>query len=127
MKTIYILTEGDYSDYHIVGVYSTEELAKEAQSLYQYSEIEEYSLDNIPEHPPGMTAWHVSIRDGNLNDLYTYQTNPFNDQIPRENEYEYHNGETGYFVYCWAVDKEHAQKIALDKYYQHQAQKAGIA
>ena len=36
MTSIYVLTEGSYSDYHIVGVYSTKELAKEAQSLYQY-------------------------------------------------------------------------------------------
>ena len=34
MKKIYVLTEGDYSDYHIVGVYSTPELAQEAQTLY---------------------------------------------------------------------------------------------
>ena len=127
MKTIYVLTEGSYSDYHIIGAYSTKELAKEAQSLYEDSEIEEYGLDYIPEHPPGMSAWHVSIRNGNLIDPYTFQVNPFDEQIPREIEYEYHDGETGYFVYCWAVDKEHAQKIALDKYYQHQAQKAGIA
>lgn len=127
MNTIYILTEGSYSDYHIIGAYSTEKLAKEAQSLYEDSEIEEYSLDYVPEHPPGMNAWFVIIRDGNLNDLHTYQTNPFDEKIPRENEYKYYNGETGYFVYCWAVDKEHAEKIALDKYYQHQATKAGIA
>lgn len=127
MNSIYILTEGSYSDYHIIGAYSTEELAKEAQFLYEDSEIEEYSLDYVPEHPPGMNAWFVSIRDGNLNDLHTYQTNPFDEKIPRENEYKYYNGETGYFVYCWAVDKEHAEKIALDKYYQHQATKAGIA
>jgi len=127
MKTIYILTEGDYSDYHIVGVYSTKELAEEAQSLYQYSQIEEYGLDYIPQHPPGMSAWIVQISDGKLDDLYTQQVNAFEETIPRENEYKYHNGETGYFVYCWAVDKDHAEKIALDKYYQHSAQKAGVA
>ena len=127
MKTIYILTEGDYSDYHIVGAYSTKELAEEAQSLYQYSQIEEYGLDYIPQHPPGMSAWFVRISDGKLDDLYTQQVNAFEETIPRENEYNYHNGETGYFVYCWAVDKDHAEKIALDKYYQHSAQKAGVA
>ena len=31
MKNIYVLIEGDYSDYHIIGVYSTKELAEEAQ------------------------------------------------------------------------------------------------
>ena len=29
MKNIYVLTEGSYSDYYIVGVYSTKELAED--------------------------------------------------------------------------------------------------
>lgn len=126
MKTIYVLTEGDYSDYHIVGVYSTKELAEEAQTLYEHSQIEEYDLDDIPEHPPGMKAWFVRISDGKLDDIFTQQVSPFDEKVPREFEYEYHDGETAYFVYCWAVDDKHAEKIALDKYYQHQATKAGI-
>ena len=124
---IYILTEGCYSDYHIIGAYSTIELAEEAKSLYEGSSIEEYSMNYIPEHPPGMSAWSVRINDGNLEDCYTYQVNPFDEKVPSENEYDYYTGETGYFVYCWAVDKDHAHKIALDKYYQYQAQKSGIA
>jgi hypothetical protein len=127
MTSIYVLTEGDYSDYHILGVYSTKELAEEAQSLYNGSQIEEYDLDNIPEHPPGMSAWFVRISDGKLDDIYTSQVSPFDETVPREDEYEWSDGETGYFVYCWAVDGDHAEKIALDKYYQHQATKFGIA
>jgi len=126
MTSIYVLTEGDYSDYHIVGVYSTKELAKEAQSLYKDSQIEEYNLDHIPEHPPGMSAWYVNISDGKLDDISTSQVSPFEETVPREDEYEWSNGEIGYFVYCWAVDEDHAEKIALDKYYQHQATKFGI-
>ena len=126
MTSIYVLTEGDYSDYHIVGVYSTKELAKEAQSLYEYSQIEEYNMDHIPEHPPGMTAWYVSISDGKLDDITTSQVSPFEVIVPSEKEYNYGEGKTGYFVYCWAVDADHAEKIALDKYYQNQATKFGI-
>lgn len=127
MKNIYVLTEGSYSDYHIVGVYSTKELAEEAQSLYEDSEIEEYDLDNIPEHPPGMSAWFVRINDGELDDIFTNQVSPLYQKVPSEKEYQCSDGKTAYFVYCWAVDGNHAEKIALDKYYQHQATKAGIA
>jgi len=128
-NSIYILTEGSYSDYHIIGAYSTEELAKKAQSLYRYGEIEEYGLDNIPEHPPGMTAWIVYIRDGELSG--TYFTNPFDTKIPYEN-YSVSSHPIDKGVKCasfkiWAVDEEHAEKIALDKWYQYQAQEAGIA
>lgn len=127
MKTVYILTEGDYSDYHIVGVYSTKELAEKAQFVYKDSQIEEYALDDVPDYPPGMKGWYVNINDAKPDEPYSYQVTPEYATIPSESEYKYHTGETGYYVYCWAVDKEHAQKIALDKYYQHQAQKAGIA
>ena len=118
IKKIYVLTEGDYSDYHIVGVYSTPELAQEAQTLYPDSGIEEYDLDDIPEHPPGMLAWGVNIEDSNI--VYTYLVDPH--ECPLERDCP--NGV--YAVNCWAVDEEHANKIALDKYYQYQAIKAGI-
>lgn len=59
-------------------------------------------------------------------DIYTCQVSPFTETVPREFESKYDSGETAYFVYCWAVDENHAEKIALDKYYQHQATKAGI-
>ena len=119
MKKIYVLTEGDYSDYHIVGVYSTPELAQEAQTLYPDSGIEEYDLDDIPEHPPGMLAWGVNIEDSTI--VYTYLVDPH--ECPSERDCL--NGV--YAVNCWAVDEEHANKIALDKYYQYQAIKAGVA
>jgi hypothetical protein len=126
MTSIYVLTEGSYSDYHIIGVYSTKELAKDAQSLYNSSQIEEYDLDNIPEHPPGMSAWFVRISHGKLDDITTGQVSPFDQTVPSEKEYKWSDGETTYFVYCWAIDEDHAEKIALDKYYQHQATKFGI-
>ena len=127
MKTIYILTEGDYSDYHVIGVYSTEELAKKAQFVYKDSQIEEYALDDVPEYPPGMKGWYVNIDDAKPDDPYSYQVSPDYATIPSESEYNYHyNKQTGYYVYCWAVDEDHSLKIARDKYYQHQAQKAGI-
>lgn len=122
MSIIYVLTEGEYSDYHIVGVYSTKELAEKAQFLYKYSSIEEYFLDNLPDYPPGMKAWCVRFDDGKLK--CSYQADPFEHKIP--NEFGYDDDER-YIVYCWAVDKEHAEKIALDKYYQYQATKAGIS
>ena len=128
MNTIYILTEGSYSDYHVIGVYSTKELAEKAQFVYEDSQIEEYTLDDVPDYPPGMKGWYVNIDDAKPDEPYSYQVSPDYAIIPSESEYNYHyNKQTGYYVYCWAVDKDHALKIARDKYYQHQAQKAGIA
>lgn len=52
---IYVVTFGEYSDYHIQGIYSNKEKAKEIMMLdadgYGYGNIEEWDLDNSdPEH-----------------------------------------------------------------------------
>lgn len=124
MKTIYILTEGEYSDYHIVATFSTKKLAEEAQKHCPNSDIGEYELDalEIPEHPPGHTAWYVNI-NAKINAIYfVSQCDSLYGFEPKEKYYENAidvPGELNTFtVYCWARDKEHAEKIALDKFYQ---------
>jgi hypothetical protein len=124
MKTIYILTEGDYSDYHIVATFSTKKLAEEAKKHCPYSEIEEYELDalEIPEHPPGHTVWCVNINAKTNAIIGTHHYNSLDGYFePKEKYYEGGgvSGELNIFtVNCWARDKEHAEKIALDKFYQ---------
>jgi len=123
-QTIYILTVGEYSDYHIIDVYSTRELAEQAQFLYQYSDIEEYSLDNIPEHPPGMKAWSLYVSDEE--GISCYSLNPDN-EIPYQNYFTTNKGVLTASYHVWAVDEDHARKIAQDQWYQHKAQLAGVA
>jgi hypothetical protein len=124
MTTAYILTEGEYSGYHIIGVYSTKELAEKAQFVYAGSVIEEYELDNVSNYPPGMKAWYVNINANRPQKPYCHQISPDCAMgIPSESM---HRGKK-YCVNCWAVDEEHAIKIALDKFYQYKAQSAGIA
>jgi hypothetical protein len=123
MKTVYILTEGSYSDYHIVATFSTKKLAEEAQKHCSEcdSGIEEYELDalEIPEHPPGHTAWAVHIIAETNTISWSAQDDIFNGYFePKENYYENYIATPMYNVKCWARDKEHAEKIALDKYYQ---------
>jgi hypothetical protein len=119
MSTIYLLTAGEYSDYHIVAAYSTRELAEKAQELCPDSGIEEYELDSkqIPEHPPGHTAWHTLINVFTNEILFSYQCDGINGFEVGES-YTERNHTSIYEVNCWARDEEHARKIALDKYYQ---------
>lgn len=119
MKTIYVLTEGEYSDYHIIGVYSTKELAEKEQFVHPKSRIEEYYLDFVSDYPPGMKAWQVFVKNNIVYDIC--QIHPFSQ--PWEHQW----GDGEYSTYCWAEDKEHAHKITLDRYYQFLARKAGIA
>jgi len=50
---VYVITQGSYSDYHIVGVKLTREEAERVVALandedcYDYAEIEEYDTDDI--------------------------------------------------------------------------------
>ena len=51
---VYVLTRGEYSDYHIIGVYSTREKAQEVcdvmcgnGTIYDAPQIEEYELDEL--------------------------------------------------------------------------------
>lgn len=132
MTTIYVLTEGEYSDYHIVALYSTRELAEEAQKLCPFSDIEEYELDSlqIPEHPSGYTGWHVSINvDKNIIQVsyqYDILQGDFKPQEYYSDNSKWPNYPSLFVVNCWARDKEHAEKIALDKFYQFKAQQAGL-
>jgi hypothetical protein len=60
-RLIYVVTEGQYSDYRIVGVYSTREKAEAIREQLGSGRIEPYPLDDEPVD----SAWRVEIsRDG---------------------------------------------------------------
>ena len=129
MKTIYVLTDDGYN---IVALYSTRKLSEEAQKLCPDSYIEEYELDSlkIPEHPPGHTAWSVNVNAKTSAIDWTCQQTSLGGYFEPKEKYYEGGGVSGelntFVVYCWARDKEHAEKISLDKYYQFKAQQAGI-
>jgi hypothetical protein len=126
-QTAYVLTEGSYSDYHIIGVYSTKELAEEAKTLWPDSDIEPFPLDDIPEHPPGMYFWH-GCADRRIGAKEPeYRVLPAGPSEVSGQGTEFCNGNRLLFcVDFWAVDQNHAFKILQDKYHQHMAEKAGL-
>ena len=125
MNQVFILFTGEYSDRYAVGAYTTRELAEEAQELIPDSDIEEMELDVKYDVPPGCRAWRVDLLEGVVN--YCSQLMP----IHFDSEFEklcanYQNKEI-YITNCWARDREHAEKIAIDRYYKYKAIQAGIA
>lgn len=49
---VYLVTEGSYADYRVLGVYSSEKLAEEAAKLLNSDNcIEDFDLDHIPPPP----------------------------------------------------------------------------
>jgi hypothetical protein len=60
-KSVYIVSSGEYSDYHIVAIYETEALAKEHSQYVAESRIEEWELNTVKPK----FYWHsVHIRLG---------------------------------------------------------------
>jgi hypothetical protein len=106
-RLIYVLTEGEYSDYRIVGVYSTPEKAEAARQQLgegRFGRIEQYPLDDEPVDSP----WRVEIsRNGRYAVAERYPTvdHPVG-EISR-----------GYHAWLWvrADDEQQAIKAANER------------
>ena len=117
-KTIYLVSDGEYSDYTVFGLYSTLEKAKQAQELYDAGYIEEFELDHFPPHPPGELLWGVWMKDSG--DIKTVERikargefSPFSSfRTLFEGRYPKTDGRR---MEIWARDKDHAIKIASEK------------
>ncbi len=74
MTTIYAVSSGEYSDYSVLALFSTRELAQDyvdtilAGKNYDTPRIEEYELDpEVPSLRAGLSAWLIGMdRDGNV-------------------------------------------------------------
>ena len=112
MAKVYMVTDGSYSDYRVLGIYSTKAKAEKAKVLFNAdNDVDPVELDATPEVPPGMLKWVVEMdRNGNVKD------------VSREN-CEYHSSSAAVWkpfdkdvmylrAAIWAKDEEHAVKIA---------------
>ena len=111
MTQVYIVSDGYYSDYHIIGVFSSRDKAEEARTLYDTNNtVEIYDLDSMPEHPVGHWPWEVSMNtEGNstawraniiwFKGGWTFNAHPY----------------PAVQFSIWARDKRHAVKIANEK------------
>jgi hypothetical protein len=99
----------------ICGLFSTRELAEDAQTDSPYSEIQEHYLNPFTEHPPGQQFWCVEVILGNISKCYT--TKPGWGLRPKRDYPRNYKGDRidhTYWTYCWATDEEHAKEIALE-------------
>lgn len=118
MAKVYLVTDGDYSDYHVVAAFTTEALAEAFVAWYGSGLVEEYELDEVPQlMRDGTHQYHVRMwRDGDCEverassfDLepttYSFRCAPRFGRISRHYE---HN----LSVYVITKSKEQAVKIA---------------
>jgi hypothetical protein len=114
METVWIVTQGEWEDYQLVGVFADEKSAMEMVKLIGNEEVKyyEHKLDSIPDHPEGCQLYIVWMRrDGTI------------DGVKREYDpsymYDAKNLKCPEMIYqsrqrmfnCWAHSKEHAVEV----------------
>lgn len=111
---IYVVFKGHYSDRHVVGVCSTEELAERLAVLttdqWDASDWEAYEVDEIPECPVGLLPHSVVMdRRGGVKSCGR-------DSVVRfKPDTEYYGVDNLMSFSMWAEDKEQAVKIANER------------
>lgn len=111
MAKVFMVTDGSYSDYRVLGIYSTKAKAEKAKVLFNAdNEIDTIDLDVVPKTPRGMLKWVVEMdRNGNVHVVYRENcerpTNPVF-------VYKHFGSDVTYLrATLWAKDEEHAVKI----------------
>ena len=108
---VYVVTDGNYSDFHICAISSTPEKGEEARRLLRADSIDEWEVDNLPEHPKDCLYWRVRMwRDGN--DTTVFPSGP--PSMPDERDVLVCR-DNSRFYFVWARDEEHAIKIVNEK------------
>lgn len=115
-KKIYIVTEGEYSDYHICAVFSTREKAEEyVQSHGTDYGIEEYDLDEDVER--GVKLWYVAIAIKNNEIIETcpteYRVEEMTDTCRIKVNW---HGEPIMYFYVQSETMDRAIKIASERF-----------
>lgn len=132
MSTIYAVTSGEYSDYRIVALFSTPELAREFMAAvpdYDYNKIKEFELNpNTADLiRRGYSVWSVHmLRDGTTErvsrqDVGTYEVSNIGHRIWRRTEAPAYKGKGIPDILTsmvWAKSEEGAVKIVNE----HRAQ-----
>jgi hypothetical protein len=111
MKKVWIVTDGCYSDYKIVAVFSEQETAEIcAKAQGPDGRAEEWDLDTGAEqYRQGLVRWYVGI----YADGATWMAQV--GEAGRDGFYVRPNAKTGLVTSMWAKDKEHAVKIANER------------
>ena len=114
---VFLVTEGDYSDYRVVGAFSTLALAREFKRLLGGDElnenIEEMELDaNLPQLRSGLRAWTVWMRRDGSNESVRDTGVEMDNPKPKI----VNNSARNVMIQTvWATNAEHASKIVNER------------
>ena len=125
-KACYAISSGEYSDYHVVAVFSSKEKAEANLYLFPEGEIEEFPLDpEMPEASAGMLPflccshyWDRKARQV-VPGIHAHMSD--HEEVVRNGQQVYTLNSTELSTYTWANEEEHAIKIAAERFARHQA------
>ena len=121
MSTCWGIVKGEYSDYMVLAIFSTEEQARDQLEAWGGEDVEEFPFDDFqPKRPKGMENYAVYRSRG---EITAYQT----DSMMSIREFGDAVVGGGQVTHLWARNDEHAIKIAAERFAQYDARKAGIA
>lgn len=121
MATSYIVVTGEYSDYHVCGVYSTRKKANYAAKVYDGAVIE-YEIDELPDHPKGLLGYRVEMKKDGAADVQRCGIGPMEIYLAGSFLNDYSRKDDGqlvivkeFVISVWAKDEQHAVKIVNEK------------
>lgn len=125
MTSIYLVSQGCYSDYRVVGLFSDEAVAEKMAALHPEGSVEEFTLDRYKDFAEaGLKRFLVYSKNGGSVEVSaTYLEDP----LPGEDDgvVACHGASLNVpirmTVYVQARDTEHATKIAADKFREFKA------
>ena len=116
MNTAYVVTSGEYSDYHIVCVCSDAESARivadrinATPGRYESAYIEEYPVNDIADkYSQGHTVWGIRMsKKGVAIDI--------EEKSPEYMHYGLWDVNSNLYMSVWAKDSTHAVKIVNER------------
>ena len=126
---VYVITKGCYSDYHICGATTDEEVAKKLvkkySDMYEVAECEEYESEEIvdDELDDYVDVWHIVINSNGL--MVDPKCSGYVNKHREVNSYQL--GQNLIFdAYIKEKDKEKAIKIAIDRRAKMLAERLGL-
>jgi len=121
MTIIYLVTTGEYSDYHIIGAYSNNIMAQLCSAFFN-ADIEEYELDaNIDKVLEKSKPWKVTMeRNGNTSDCecldgWIQEHHDFDNHARFSNDNKINGSYQEVDIYLYAKNEKQAIKSANEK------------
>lgn len=119
MNKVFIVTDGYYSDYKIIGVYSSKKSAQEVIDSFSdlnESQIEEWGIDTVLSFPKGMKCYFLRMtKEGKAYDIDEGRNTIMALEYALKKYMGFGSGGHDLFCNVLAKDKEHAVKIVNEK------------